>query len=1146
MPDPVIPLHNLSAYSFGAALTRPEELAEFAAAHGLEAIALTDRHGLYAAVPFQRACEQAGVRPIFGAELCVALDPPARTAARAPARRPREADAAATLAVTLLAQDLAGYGHLCRLISRHHLADEGLRADDLAAHAQGLVCLVGGERPDPAADPSAGPPRAAPDAAGREGLAMLNRLREAFAGRLYVELDVHAAADVAVARRRARMADELGLPVVAPGASRCARPGQAAALRALAAIGTLTLLAQPHPDKPAGAWHLRTPAEMRRLFARRPDALRNTRVIAERCQVTLDRSRRRFPGFASPDGRSAAEHLRDLAVAGCRRRYVEQPPPRGIGGRRPTLAEALERLDRELRIIEQVHYAEYFFVFHEIAEYCRRAGISFLARGSAADSLVCYALGVSHACPFRFDLPFDRFINPERVKFSKMADIDLDLPWDRRDQVIHWVYERWGRDRVAMIGAPNTFHARAAVAELGRVFGLPPHEVRQVTRLLPRAATGDLAEALRQSPEARGLIPWPAAGRPDGAAFGRRRAADRGAERAARGGEPPPDGRGAERVGRGRLEEPYATILELAAALAGLPRHWAMHPCGLVVAPEPLTDLVPVQRSPKGPLVAQYDQDAVEELGFVKIDLLGQAGLAVLRDAVAEIRASAGVAVDLERDVDYADPATWDLIASGQARGVHHIESPAMTSLLRQCQCRDIDCLTAIVAIIRPGAANQGKKETFARRHRGAEPPRYPHPSLQPVLEKTYGLMVFEEHILQVATEFAGMNLGRADVLRRALNRQDRPLVAELAGEFRAGALARGRRPAEIDAVWAEVEGFSGFMFNKAHSAEYAVEAFQGAWLKKRWPAHYLAAVLSNQRGFYASSPTLPQILYVMEAWQRGIRLLPPCVNASAERCRVEGDPPGIRLPVAHVAGLSAAFLARHRAARADGPFGTLEDWVARCRPTETEAQALLDCGALDGWGMARPAMFWRLRRLLRDRCRPTAPLFGARPTRGPGAAASDGALPAAEAPPVEWSEPDVWQKARRERELLGFPVSLHPLTLLGRDEQGRDIDWSRYTPLRELERRPGGRVRVCGLMAAERVNATRGGELMKFVTLADHGGLAEAVLFPDAYRRFGHLTAGHPILEAVGRVEPWSGGGGWTLRVEWVSPPIRCVNGSL
>ena len=322
---------------------------------------------------------------------------------------------------------------------------------------------------------------------------------------------MHRAEDVPIARRRARIADEAGVPVVATGESRCLRREQMPLLRALASIGTLTLLDRPHPDKPEGLWHLRPPAEMLHLFRRRPDALKNTLNIAESCNVILDVTRNRFPTFTPQDANTfcgtgilpvgaslcgtgilpvgaslcgtgilpvsdpAVRLLRELCLAGCRRRYLETPPMKGIGGRRPDYTQVLARLDRELSVIEQVHYAAYFLVFHEIVQYCRREGIATLARGSAADSLVCYALGVSEACPFRFDLPFDRFINPERAKFSKMADIDLDLPWDRRDQVINWVYDRWGHDRVAMIGSANTFHARAAVAELGKVYGLPPH-----------------------------------------------------------------------------------------------------------------------------------------------------------------------------------------------------------------------------------------------------------------------------------------------------------------------------------------------------------------------------------------------------------------------------------------------------------------------------------------------------------------------------------------------------------------------------------------------------------------------------------------------------------------------------------------------
>ncbi len=845
-----VSLHNRSAYSFGSSLIMPRQLVEQAVAYGMPAVALTDFESLFAAVEFFKLCHQAQVTPILGMEL-----------------RPAE-----TVDVTVLARGQVGYGQLCRLASLRHLRDRLVTYADIAEHASDLICMIGH--------------------AGRE--AWLRRdgvhLQAVFGDRLYVELCPHGAGDIHAVRRRAHVADELGVPVVASCAARCLRREQMPLLKALQSIGTLTLLDEPHAEKGTGTWHFRSPVEMAHLFRRRPDALAATLDIAEQCALDFDLTRNRFPAFSSSDGRPAIAHLAELAEAGCRWRYVDEPPLRGIGGKRATLDEALCRLRRELNIIEQVHYAEYFLVFHEIVQYCNREGIATLARGSAADSLVCYVLGVSHACPFRFDLPFDRFVNPERARFSKMADIDLDLPWDQRDQVIEWVYERYGHDRVAMIGAANTYRARGAVAELGKVFGLAPSEVHQATRLLSYMTASNLPRSIARSPEARHL---------------------------------PVD------------EEPYRTIVAWAGALQGLPRHWSMHPCGLVVSPEPLDTLIPLQRSAKGPVVAQYDMDAVEDLGFVKVDLLGQAGLSVLRDAVGEIERTTGQVVDLDHDIDYSDAVTWDMIAGGQARGVHHIESPAMTSLLVQCACRDIDCLTTIVAIIRPGAANQGKKEAFARRHQGLEPPGMVHPSIRDVLHSTYGLMVFEEHILQVAVEFAGMNIGRADVLRRALNKHDVTGVASMRAEFEEHARAKGRTPPEIDEVWTLLEGFSGFMFNKAHSAEYAVEAFQGAWIKHRWPAHYIAAILSNYRGFYAHSPTMPQILYVFEAHRLGAEFRAPCVNRSRVRFAVERHDGhwAIRLPVAHINGLSRVLIERHLAERGRGRFTSLTDFCVRCRP---------------------------------------------------------------------------------------------------------------------------------------------------------------------------------------------------------------------
>jgi DNA-directed DNA polymerase III PolC len=1078
-----VSLHNRSCYSFGSALTTPEDLVAFASHYGMPAIALTDLDGLYGAIPFYQMCRKAGVRPVIGVELPLQCDMGWSPMQLVP--------------LTLLARGVRGYGNLCQLISLRKLRDETLRAKDLREYAEDVICLTRG--------------------VSRETAGVIRDLRDVFGPSLYIELAIHDPDDTARARRLANTADELDLPVVATCESRCLDRNDTPVLRAFQSIGTLTLLDQPHPDKPPGTWHLRTPEEMQRLFHRRPDALANTLKIAEQCEFELDLDRNRFPPSSAPAGKTAMQHLRDLCVAGCRWRYVDTLPQTGMDGKRPTFNEALQRLDRELTIIDQVHYAEYFLIFHEIVQYCRSQGISSLARGSAADSLICYALGVSHACPFRFDLPFDRFLNPERAKFSKMADIDLDLPWDQRDQVIRWVFDRWGHDHVAMIGLPNTFHARAAVAELGKVFGLPAQEVHKATKLLPHTAAWNVGRAIRQSPEARDFP---------------------------------------------ITEEPYRTILQMAGRLEGLPHHWAMHPCGIVVSPEPLTELIPVQRSPKSHLVAQYDMDTVETMGFIKIDLLGQAGLSVLRDAVASIRDTERREIDLHTDIDYADPATWHMIATGGARGVHHIESPAMTSLLRQCNCRDIDCLTAIVAIIRPGAANQGKKELYARRHQGFEPPQYAHPSLVPVLDKTYGLMVFEEHILQIATEFAGMNLGRADVLRRALNKENHRLIGEMRDEFRECARRLGRTEDEIAAVWAQVDGFTGFMFNKAHSAEYAVEAFQGAWLKLRWPGHYIAAILSNYRGFYSHSPTLPQILYVLEAMRLGYGFLPPCVNRSGPRFCVEaerrrGDKKTdaiesrsvaagsdslahrtIRVPIMHIKGLPGEFIARYQAERNKGVFESLDDFLVRCRPAEAEALALLDSGAFGCFGAPRPCMFWRIRRFLNESSASTAcaGIFSRTLPRGDPLAQTsshDDDLSR-----IDLTMPDLWQIAQREMDLLGFPISIDPLTFLGRDDQGRHIDWSQYVPVNGLDHYYGRHVTICGLMIADRVNLTTEGESMKFLSLADRTGVVETFLFPDTYRRFGHLTAAHPILAATGIVESFTNHNGYNIRITEVSVP--------
>jgi error-prone DNA polymerase len=1023
------PLHTHSWYSLLDSTLPPERIAEAAHAARLPAAALTDRDTLAGAVRFYKRARLLGVHPVIGAEVTLSD--------------------ASTL--VLLIENRQGYANLCQLLTESAASDRkpqalehgsqsparlnphGVTFDQLARYSQGLICLAGARSPVAQAL-----------LRGRAGDEELLQLQSIYGKNLALEINPSHETALRLARFLVELARRRRVPLAATAEIHYLQPEEWLKFDILQSMRTLTLLGQSHPGKlPPGRYHWHAPEEITRHFGGLPQAIQNTLRIAERCQFDFELGDIRFPQFPCD---YPVQLLRAKVQAGLERCYGLSPAP-----------EVLERLRRELAVIEEVGYSGYFLVFADLVEWCRARGIETLARGSAAGSLVCYLLGISNVCPFRFGLCFERFLNRERMQFSKLADIDLDLPWDRRDEVIEHVFEQYGPEHAAMIGAIHTFQGRSAVAEIAKVYGIPEREARRFTEHLPRHH-GDALEAVLETPECRNL-PW--------------------------------------------NEEPYATVLRIAAELDGIPRHFAMHPCGLVLSADPLASRMPLFASSKGWLTTHYDMEDVEELGLLKMDLLGQAGLAVLRESLDNIESNHGFRPDLS-NLDWNDAPTWEAIATGNARGVFHIESPAMTSLLVMTDCRDIDTLTAVESIIRPGAANEGKKLAFARRKQGLEPVQYAHPSLEPLLADTYGLMAFEEHILLVANGFAGMPWGRADLLRRALvKNRDAALIEKLGEEFRQCALARGRSPEDIQRVWQLVSEFRGYMFNKAHSAAYAVEAFSGAWLKTRYPAEFLAAVLSSRRGFYAP------IVYVLEALRLGARFLPPDIHLSdPRRFTVQGAE--IRLPLDQVRGLSQATLDRIVSQR---PFRDPGDFYRRVQPDRPEWLALLKAGALDTFGEPRGGLFWRLQRL---------EAYGAPGRR----------LIEPEPPPP--FEPSAENRARWEAEVLGFPVSVHPLALWG-----GHVAWNSFLSAADLARRQhefyGKTVRVAGLIVADRRHPTPNG-VMKFVTLADWTGFLEAALFADVYRNYGHLTV-QPVIGLEAVVEPFDNRRGFTLRALRVLP---------
>jgi error-prone DNA polymerase len=1013
---------NFSAYSFYGAGWTIDQLVEQLGAGGYTGAGLADMGGFHGGVEFSQACDRAGLRMLLGCRLKVRDFAPGW--------------------LQFTVRDQQGYAAVCRLASEANAGEVDLESvERIQAEASRHLWV-------------SCPIRVEHSYGGRIGA--YPRWRGAWDQlvargweNLWLELCWHSDAGRLLQRRVFGEQERRGWDrwVVMSGARHDGTGKGRRLLELLQSMGTLTRMGQKHPDKlPQGDYGLIPASELRARFAKVPGVLKQSRLFAEACDFDYSYGKLYLPNPLVRPGADRSEAAtgkerqnRILAwrcLRGMVRRYGSNYPWKD----KPSRMELLERLRRELAIVAETGYAGYFLVFAEVVDECARRDIHVLARGSAAGSLICYALGVANVCPFRFGLRFERFLNRERMKHSKLPDIDLDLPWDRREEIMAWLYDRYGIEKVAMIGGFAHFKGRASVVEVAKAMGVPAHEAHAWSKRLPY---GSLKKFLRDREgyvEARGA--W--------------------------------------------ADDRFRAALEQAVDLHGLPRHPMMHPCGMVIADRPLTGFTPVGGSAKGFSMTQMSMDPIEDLGLLKMDLLGQAGLSVIRDCCENLRVE-GRRSKVEgpdplkpfEGIDYADERIYELIQTGEARGVFHIESPAMTSLLKLCRCADIDCLVATVSVIRPGAANEDKKTKFARRYLGLEEAHYAHPVLREVLEDSYGLMIYEEHILLVANRFAGMDLGTADLLRRILiKKSDEDAMDELEAVFRTCALRKGREDREIETVWRELKDFSGFMFNKAHGAAYAVEAFNGCWLKYHWPLHFLAAVLNNRRGFYAP------IVYVMEILRHGgVFALPDVQHRGTTYGVADGS---VQIPLWQIKGLSERFLSKWTRAIGQGPFHAWNDFVRRTEVEPSDAELLARSGALGTFFKNRHEAVWRAGQV--------------KGGRGKQAARDPDLFEVAEATgnrnfPAMAKE----SMAQEEAGLLGFPVSIGPLELWMCPE-----DRFNTIPIRDLPKYVGREMRIAGIQVSHRLHRTLKGDLMKFVTVADESGMAETVLFPDVYREHG------------------------------------------
>ncbi|MDQ3136950.1 MAG: DNA polymerase III subunit alpha [Gemmatimonadota bacterium] len=1090
-------LHTHSEYSLLDGASRIPDLVAHVKRLGMDSLAVTDHGNMHAAWSFYDAAKAAKIRPILGFEAYLAFG----------SRRAREKVSGAPAAyshLVLLARNHAGYKNLVRLTSigftEGFYRRPRIDRECLERHSEGLVCLAACLSGEVALHLRHGKYDEA------------KRSAEWFArvfgpNGFWLEVQRHGIADERlVAEGMLRLGQELGVGVVATNDAHYLRREDAEAHDVLLAIGTGSDLDDPKRFRFTGEEsYVKSEQEMRALFPDHPETLANTQTVADLCEFDFEK-RYFLPGFPRPQGYATDEALLDdLARAGAERRYGSPLPP-----------EARERLAYELRVINTAGYAGYFLIVQDFIAAARARGIPVgPGRGSAAGSIVAYALGITNVCPLRFDLLFERFLNPERVS---MPDIDVDFCFERRGEVIEYVRQRYGRASVGQIVTFGTMKARAAVKDVARVLRIPPGEADRITKLIPSGPAYSLTipEAVVKVDEMRELV---------------------------------------------RGNPAYQRLIDLSSRIEGISRHMSVHAAGVVIAPGPLADYVPVCTAPtrgagaaadgEESIITQYEMGALEKVGMLKMDMLGLKTLTVIHDAVLMIAARTGVDVDMDA-LAFDDPKVYELLRQGRTAGVFQFESALATDTLRSMRCDRFDDLVASNALLRPGPLDAGMHLVFIRRKLGQEKVTYPHPSLQEILAPTYGVITYQEQVMRIANVLAGFSLAEADVLRKAVGKKDAELIKRELGKFCERGVALGHPKKLVDDLAAQIETFGRYGFNKSHSVAYSVLSYQTAWLKAHYPAEFMAALLSSEIG-----NTDKVVQYINEARELGLEVLPPDVNESGFKFTVVGEH-RMRFGLGAIRNVGWGAIESIIAARRDAPFTALADFAERidlrlCNKRVLES--LIVAGACDGLGGHRKQLCEALDGVLgeaqllqQEREAGQESLFG--DATGMGEPALSGAKGQALPDVPPWSEAE---RLVKEKEVLGFFISGHPLErfreeveLFGTRTTATLGEWSEH------------QVAVAAVVTGvkRQISKKTGKEYARLV-LEDFHGTAEAIVFPDAWAKLNGtilpdaallLTGGYSdrdrgedhapfIVEAARALPELKASGAVALSLRWRSP---------
>ncbi|MCC7413034.1 MAG: DNA polymerase III subunit alpha [Gammaproteobacteria bacterium] len=1037
---------------------------------GMPAVAVTEQSNLFSAVKLYRAAEAAGIKPLLGADLWVRSE-------HSPQGRAQ---------IVLLIQDLAGYRNLSHLLSRAYLEGQRdgipqLEPDWFEGRTDGLIALSGGRGGEPGHALLTGTPDLARQHA--------QRWARLFPDRYYLELQrTGRPGEEEYINLAVELATQLSLPVVATNDVRFLLASDFDAHEARICIHDGRTLGDPRRSRPySSAQHLKSADEMAALFADLPEALENSVHIARRCNLELRFGEYHLPEFPVPEGEHLDPWFRSQTRTGLARRLETLLAP--ATGADPGRRQVYElRLEAELDVICKMGFASYFLIVADFIGWARENGIPVgPGRGSGAGSLAAFALGITDLDPLAYDLLFERFLNPERVS---MPDFDVDFCMDRRDEVIEYVARRYGRDRVAQIITHGTMAAKAVVRDVGRVLGLPYGVVDQIAKLVPFALDMTLDKALAEEPALK------------------------------------------ERY---EQEDEVRNLIDLARQLEGLTRNAGRHAGGVVIAPRPMTEFVPLYcEQGSTTTVSQFDMGDIEAIGLVKFDFLGLRTLTIIDWAIRDInrtRAAAGAAPIDIAGIPLDDERTFQLVRRAETTAVFQLESRGMRELIKRLQPDRFEDLIALVALFRPGPLQSGMVEDFIDRKHGRAKVLYPHPDVEPVLQPTYGVILYQEQVMQIAQVLAGYTLGAADLLRRAMGKKKAEEMAKQRQIFVDGAAGRGVNEGLATRIFDLMEKFAGYGFNKSHSAAYALVAYQTAWLKAHHPGAFMAAVMS------ADMDNTDKVVNLMEECRRmGLAVEPPQVN-SCGRVFTVADARTIRYGLGAIKGVGESAVESIIGERNDhGPFADLFDLCRRIdlrRANRRVLEALIKAGALDGLGPSRRAMCESLSEALlaadqqaKNRQTGQDDLFGSLVGNDCSALAPVSAF----ASGAEWLEQE---RLAGEKETLGLYLTGHPIARYEAELGG-------LVSCRLADLKPGTR-RVAGLLVGIRTIKSRRGRIA-FATLDDRSARVDVRIFSELYESRAEVL-GHDrivVIEGECALDEFSGENALTAAEIWAFEDAR------